>query len=170
MRSSYRAPFLWAAISGAFGRLPFDDLCQPAIEYARDGFLVSPVVAKQCEVQVPRLEQHPLFAEASLRNGRVPHVGELFRFPEQALTLQEIGRTSGESFYRGELAETIASFATGAGLTRADLAAHQPEWVVPASQSYRGYRVHEIPPNGQGLAALIALGHPGALRPLTAWR
>jgi len=148
----------WAAISSRFGRLPFEDLCQPAIDYARDGFLISPVVAKQWEVQVPRLEKQPGFAEAFLRNGRVPHAGELFRFPEQALTLQEIGRTRGESFYRGELAETLASCAAGAGLTRADLAGHHPEWVVPASQSYRGYRVHEIPPNGQGLAALIALG------------
>ena len=93
-----------------------------------------------------------------MRNGRAPHAGERFCFPEQASTLEEIAATKGESFYRGALAETISSFASGAGLTADDLGAHQPEWVEPASQPYRGFRVHEIPPNGQGLAALIALG------------
>jgi gamma-glutamyltranspeptidase/glutathione hydrolase len=147
----------WAAISTRFGRLPFEELCQPAIEYARNGFLVSPVVARQWQAQMPRLEQLPGFAAAFSRNGHPPAAGELFRFPEQALTLEEIGQTRGESFYRGQLAERIVSAATD-GLTMDDLAAHQPDWVAPASQSYRGYLVHEIPPNGQGIAALIALG------------
>ena len=148
----------WAAISTRFGRLPFDALCEPAVEYARDGFLVSPVVATQWQAQVPRLEDQPGFAAAFLRNGRAPQAGELFRFPEQAATLHEIGRTKGESFYRGALADRIAAFANGAGLTRQDLESHQADWVSPAAHLYRGYRVHEIPPNGQGLAALIALG------------
>jgi gamma-glutamyltranspeptidase/glutathione hydrolase len=100
----------------------------------------------------------PILADAFLRSGRAPEAGERFRFPEQASTLEEIAVTRGESFYRGALAETIASFANGAGLTADDLGAHRPEWVEPASQPYRGFRVHEIPPNGQGLAALIALG------------
>ena len=148
----------WAAVSKRFGRLPFAELLQPAIEYAANGFLVSPVVAMQWDEQVEQFRNQPGFAEAFLRDGRAPRAGELFRFPEQADTLREIGRTRGESFYRGALAERIVAFADGAGLTREDLASHTPDWVSPASQSYRGYLVHEIPPNGQGLAALIALG------------
>jgi gamma-glutamyltranspeptidase/glutathione hydrolase len=148
----------WVALSSRFGKLPFHELFQPAIEYAREGFLVSPVVAGQWQAQVPRLEHAPGFAEAFLRNGRAPHARELFRFPDQAKTLEEIAATKGESFYRGALADTIASFADGEGLTTDDLGTHQPDWVEPASQTYRGFRVHEIPPNGQGLAALIALG------------
>jgi gamma-glutamyltranspeptidase/glutathione hydrolase len=148
----------WAALSARFGRLPFQELFLPAIEYARGGFLVSPTVAGQWQGQVARLESQPGFAAAFLRNGRAPHPGERFCFPEQASTLEEIAATQGESFYRGALAEMISSFASGAGLTADDLGAHQPEWVEPASQPYRGFRVHEIPPNGQGLAALIALG------------
>jgi gamma-glutamyltranspeptidase/glutathione hydrolase len=148
----------WVALSACFGKLPFRELLEPAVEYAREGFLVSPVVAGQWQAQVPRFEHAPGFAEAFLRHGRAPHAGELFRFPEQAATLEEIADTKGESFYRGALAERIASFTDGEGLTTDDLGAHQPEWVEPASQTYRGFRVHEIPPNGQGLAALIALG------------
>jgi gamma-glutamyltranspeptidase/glutathione hydrolase len=148
----------WAALSARFGRLPFADLCEPAICYARDGFLVSPIVARQWHEQIDRLRDQPGFAEAFLRDGRAPEAGERFRFPAQASTLEEIARTSGESFYRGRLAHAIAAFANGDGLTAEDLAAHQPDWVEPASQSYRGFQLHEIPPNGQGLAALITLG------------
>jgi gamma-glutamyltranspeptidase/glutathione hydrolase len=148
----------WVALSARFGRLPFQELFQPAVEYARDGFLVSPVVCRQWQAQVARLQHEPGFAEAFLRNGRAPLPGERFRFPEQAATLEDIAQTKGESFYRGMLAQRIASFANGEGLTIDDLGAHEAEWVEPASQPYRGVRVHEIPPNGQGLAALIALG------------
>jgi gamma-glutamyltranspeptidase/glutathione hydrolase len=148
----------WAAISGRFGKLPFADLFGPAITYARDGFLVSPVIARQWEEQVARLGAEPGFAEAFLRGGRAPRAGERFRFPEQGDTLEEIARTGGESLYRGRLAERITAFANGAGLSFDDLASHRPDWVAPASHGYRGHLVHEIPPNGQGLAALIALG------------
>ena len=149
----------WAAISTRFGRLPFEELFRPAIEYARNGFLVSPVVARQWQAQVPRLEQQPGFAEAFLRSGRAPGVGELFRFPEQALTLAgDRTRPAENRSIEERWPSESPRLRTAPGLTRDDLAAHQPEWVVPASQSYRGYLVHEIPPNGQGLAALIALG------------
>lgn len=150
----------WAALSRKFGKLPFERLFEPAIEYARRGFLVSPVIARQWQAQVPRLASQPGFAEAFLRGGRAPQIGELFRFPEQARTLEEIAASGGESFYRGALAEKIAGFsaANGGVLTGEDLAAHQADWVEPAGQRYRGCRVHEIPPNGQGIAALIALG------------
>jgi gamma-glutamyltranspeptidase/glutathione hydrolase len=148
---------VWAALSARFGRLPFADLCEPAIRYAHDGFLVSPIVAQQWHEQIDRLRDQPGFADAFLKDGRAPDAGERFRLPAQAETLEEIARTSGEAFYRGRLAHAIAAFANGAGLTAEDLAAHEAEWVEPASQSYRGFRLHEIPPNGQGLAALIAL-------------
>jgi gamma-glutamyltranspeptidase/glutathione hydrolase len=150
----------WAGLSAKFGKLPFESLFEPAIDYARNGFPVSPVVAAQWESQIPRLKDQPGFAQAFTRNGRAPRAGELFRFPEQADTLAEIARTRGESFYRGTLAKRIADFSSASGgvLDVDDLAAHQPDWVEPLGQGYRGYRVHEIPPNGQGIAALIALG------------
>ena len=150
----------WAGLSAKFGKLPFESLFEPAVDYARNGFPVSPVVAMQWESQIPRLQDQPGFAQAFARNGRAPRAGELFRFPEQADTLAEIARTRGESFYRGTLAKRIADFssACGGALDAEDLAAHQPDWVEPIGQGYRGYRVLEIPPNGQGIAALIALG------------
>ena len=150
----------WASLSAKFGKLPFESLFEPAIDYARNGFPVSPVVALQWESQIPRLKDQPGFAAAFARTGRAPHAGELFRFPEQADTLAEIASSRGESFYRGSLAKRIADFssACGGALDADDLAAHQPDWVEPIGQDYRGYRVHEIPPNGQGIAALIGLG------------
>ena len=150
----------WAGLSAKLGKLPFETLIEPAIDYANNGFHVSPVVASQWESQIPRLRDQPGFAQAFVRNGRAPRAGELFRFPEQADTLTEIAHTRGESFYRGTLAQRIAEFssACGGALDLDDLAAHQPDWVEPIGQDYRGYRVHEIPPNGQGIAALIALG------------
>jgi len=150
----------WAGLSAKFGKLPFETLFEPAIDYARNGFHVSPVVASQWASQIPRLKDQPGFTQAFVRNGRAPCAGELFRFPEQADALAEIARTRGESFYRGSLARRIADFSSACGgvLDLDDLAAHQPDWVEPIGQGYRGYRVHEIPPNGQGIAALIALG------------
>ncbi len=150
----------WAALSQKFGKLPFTDLFEPAIGYARNGFAVSPVVASQWLAQVPRLKDQPGFAQAFLRDGRPPRAGETFRFPEQAQTLEELARSGGESFYRGALAEKIAAFsaACGGALVAEDLAAHHADWVEPVSQNYRGHTLHEIPPNGQGIATLIALG------------
>jgi gamma-glutamyltranspeptidase/glutathione hydrolase len=150
----------WAALSGKFGKLPFEALFEPAIEYARDGFTVTPVVSLQWESQIARLKEQPGFARAFMPGGRAPRAGELFRFAEQADTLSEIARTQGESFYRGTLASRIADFsaATGGVLRFDDLAAHQVDWVEPLDQSYRDCHVHEIPPNGQGITALIALG------------
>jgi gamma-glutamyltranspeptidase/glutathione hydrolase len=150
----------WAALSQRFGRLPFPDLFCAAIEYARNGFLVSPTVARQWADQIPKFAMQPGFAQAFMPEGRAPHPGEVFRFPAQATTLEDIARTGGESFYRGALAHKIAaaSQAQGGAMTAADLAAHAPEWVEPISQPYRGLRLHEIPPNGQGIAALMTLG------------
>jgi gamma-glutamyltranspeptidase/glutathione hydrolase len=149
----------WIALSTRFGSLPLEQLFEPAIEYARTGFPVSPVIARQWQAQLPRVSGQPGFAEAFLRNGRSPRAGEWFAFPDQAATLEEIGRTR-ESFYRGALAERIAASAatTDDVLTAADLAAHRADWIEPIAQHYRGYHLHEMPPNGQGIASLIALG------------
>jgi gamma-glutamyltranspeptidase/glutathione hydrolase len=150
----------WVGLSARFGKLPFAELFGPAIEYAADGFLVSPTVARQWLTQADKFKAEPGFADAFMPAGRVPRAGERFRLPAQARTLEEIAGSGGESFYRGGLAERIAaaSAAQGGAMTAADLGAHRPDWVAPISQDYRGLRLHEIPPNGQGIAALMALG------------
>src|SRR6266705_3395790 len=150
----------WAELSKRFGKLPFEKLFEPAIGYAADGFPVSPFVAERWDPQVPELRGQPGFAAAFLPGGRAPRAGEIFRFPDQAKTLEKIAATRGEAFYRGELAEKIEAHAraNGGAMTRADLAAHTNDWVGTISQDYRGLTVHEIPPNGQGIVCLMALG------------
>ena len=150
----------WTELHARFGRLPFARVFEPAIGYGRDGFLVSPTVAAQWAGQVPELRSQPGFAEAFLPGGRAPAPGERFRLPEHAATLEMIAATGGEAFYRGELAATMDAHSTanGGAMRAADLAAHGVDWVDPISIDYRGYTLHEIPPNGQGIIALIALG------------
>ena len=149
----------WASLSERFGALPFEDLFVDAIRHARDGFPVSPVIAGQWAESVRDLHTYPGF-EAFMPRGRAPAVGEVWRFAQQADTLEEIARTRGESFYTGRLAREISAFAAshGAALGLADLASHRSEWVEPIRVGFRGHEVHEIPPNGQGIAALMALG------------
>ena len=150
----------WATLSDRFGRLPFTELFQSAIGYAREGFIVSPTIAGQWETACEKFRDFPEFTRAFLVGGKAPQAGALFRCTDLADTLEQIAVTRGESFYRGELAERIARHAaeSGGDMTREDLAAHCTDWVQPIAQNYGGVRVHEIPPNGQGLAALIALG------------
>jgi gamma-glutamyltranspeptidase/glutathione hydrolase len=150
----------WVELHGKFGRLPFERLFEQAIRYGREGFLVSPTIARQWAQQAAELKIQPGFAEAFLPGGRAPAAGELFRFPDHARTLQSISESNGESFYRGALAAAIEADARkqGAAMRASDLAAHAPDWVAPLSIDYRGYTVHELPPNGQGIVALVALG------------
>jgi gamma-glutamyltranspeptidase / glutathione hydrolase len=150
----------WVAMSERFGKLPFEALFEPAIEYARDGFVVTPFIASRWAQQIDELKVQPGFAEAFMPGGRAPRAGETFRIPQAAQSLELIAKTRGEAFYRGELADKIAahSAANGGIMTRADLAAHTNDWVGTISQHYRGLTVHEIPPNGQGIVCLIALG------------
>ncbi|ORW36566.1 gamma-glutamyltransferase [Mycobacterium paraense] len=150
----------WAELHAKFGRLPFERLFEPAISYGRNGFLVSPTVAEQWAAQVPLFKDQPGFAEAFLPGGRAPKPGELFRFPDQAATLERIAATNGEAFYRGDVAATLEAHALahGGAMRAGDLAAHRADWVGTIDAAYRGYTVHEIPPNGQGIVALIALG------------
>ena len=150
----------WVALSQRYGKLPFADLFVPAIAYARDGYAVSPVVADKWAKAVPILGGVPGFAEHFLPHGRAPEPGELFTSAALAATLEKIATTKGEAFYRGELTEKMVAHARahGGAHTLEDFAVHANDWVRPLALDYRGYTVHEIPPNGQGVAALIALG------------
>jgi gamma-glutamyltranspeptidase/glutathione hydrolase len=152
----------WVALSERFGSLPFADLLEPAIEIAERGYAVPWVVRQKWAMAaaLPELADQPGFAEAFLPRGRAPEMGELFRFPAAAHTLRLIAQTFGEAFYRGEVAHAIEHHAKahGGAMTAADLAAYRPEWVETISKPYAGHELHEIPPNGQGIAALIALG------------
>ncbi len=150
----------WADLSEKFGKLPFADLFEPAIKYAEDGFMVTPTISRQWANQVPTLKSQPGFAEAFMPHGRAPQAGEKFTFPDQAETLRQIAKTRGEAFYKGELAEKIVAYSKlhGAALMLDDLASHSNDWVEPIDIDYRGYTLHEIPPSGQGIAALVALG------------
>jgi gamma-glutamyltranspeptidase/glutathione hydrolase len=150
----------WVVMSQRFGKLPFEDLMQPAIEIAERGYLLPVVVQQKWAAATPELQRLPGFAQSFLPWGRAPKVGELFKFPAAARGLRAIAKTKGAAFYGGEIAAAIEKFsaANGGSLTAKDFANYQPEWVTPLSQNYRGYTLHEIPPNGQGIAALIALG------------
>jgi gamma-glutamyltranspeptidase/glutathione hydrolase len=150
----------WVAMSEKFGKLPFEDLFEAAIRYATEGYLVTPIVQQKWKAMEPILKNEPGFAEHFLPKGRTPHVGENFILRGAAETLKKIAATKGEAFYKGEIAEQIAahSKANGGVMTAADLANHTSDWVTPIQLDYRGYTVHEIPPNGQGIAALMALG------------
>jgi gamma-glutamyltranspeptidase/glutathione hydrolase len=150
----------WAELSERYGQLPFEKLFEPAIEYAYNGYLVSPFVAQRWALQVPELKSQPGFAQAFLPGGRAPREGERFALRDAAATLELIAETRGRAFYDGELADRIEahSAACEGAMTRADLAAHANDWVGTIAQDYRGYTVHEIPPNGQGIVCLMALG------------
>jgi gamma-glutamyltranspeptidase / glutathione hydrolase len=152
----------WMSLHARYGKLPFADLLAPAIETAERGYAVPVIVQHKWAnaAALPELTEQPGFAAAFLPHGRAPQVGERFAFPDAARSLRLIAQSKGEAFYRGELADAIAAHAKAHGgvMTAADLAAYQPEWVQPIAKNYRGHTLHEIPPNGQGIAALIALG------------
>jgi gamma-glutamyltranspeptidase / glutathione hydrolase len=150
----------WAALHAKLGRMPFADVLAPAIEYAERGFAVSPNVCEKWALAAPILKDQPGFAEHFLPRGRAPQVGEHFVLPGAARSLKAIAATKGAAFYQGEIAEAMVKFSQqhGGSMTMADLAAYQPEWVTPISMEFAGHTLHEIPPNGQGIAALITLG------------
>jgi gamma-glutamyltranspeptidase / glutathione hydrolase len=162
----------WVALSQRFGRLPFGDLIQPAIELAERGYGVGVVTADKWARAEPLLRDQPGFAAAFLPRGRAPTPGERFVFTEAGATLRRIAETRGEAFYRGEVAERLVAHCRehGGAMTLADLAGYAPDWVEPIAMDFAGHRVHQIPPNGQGIAALMALGmlrhHDLASRPV----
>lgn len=151
---------VWIVLSEKFGRLPFEELFKPAIRYATDGFPVTPKTARAWKSAAMVLDDFSEFKKKFLPHGRAPKIGEIFSCHDQAKTLELIASTKGESFYTGELAEKIAvcSQDEGGAMSLDDLASHKPEWVTPLAQKYRDIALHELPPNGQGLAALIAIG------------
>jgi gamma-glutamyltranspeptidase/glutathione hydrolase len=150
----------WVELHGRFGKLPFEKLFERAIQYGREGFLVSPTIAGQWDKQVPELKNQPGFAEAFMPNGRAPRPGERFTWKSHAEVLEQIARTRGEAFYRGAIAEKIEAHARkhGGAMRASDFAAHKSDRVPPLRIDYRGYTLHELPPNGQGIVALMALG------------
>jgi gamma-glutamyltranspeptidase/glutathione hydrolase len=150
----------WVALSDRFGQLDFASLFEPAIRYAERGFPVSPVIAALWRLGARELSGQPGFAETFLRDGKPPVAGERFVNLPLAATLREIAETRGESFYRGALADRIAAAAAehGAVLSAADMAENAPFWCGTLAQDFDGVTLHEIPPNGQGIAALMALG------------
>jgi gamma-glutamyltranspeptidase/glutathione hydrolase len=167
------APAAWAELSRRFGSLSLKQVLHPAVEYARDGFPVSPTISavwgEAADVTFAARADKPEFAEwfrVFTDKGRAPAPGEVWRLPDHAETLTEIARTEAESFYRGALADEIDRYMRGAGgyLRKSDLSSFSPEWVEPLGINYRGYDVWELPPNGQGMIALMALGILGEMR------
>jgi len=150
----------WVALSERFGKLPFADLLEPAIEIAERGYAMPVVVQQKWAAAVPLLAEQPGFAQAFMPWGRAPNVGELFRFADAARSLKLIALSKGAAYYGGEIAEAAARHARshGGAITAEDFAAYKPEWVTPLAKHYRGHTLHEIPPNGQGISALMALG------------
>ena len=159
------APSAWAELSAKYGKLPFEEVLAPAIAYAEEGYPVSPIISRLWDNAYNDFRK--TFKEDYMQHwfstfapkGRAPKPGEVVTLPDHAKTLKELAATKGESFYRGAIADKIDAFAreTGGYLRKEDLAAYRAEWVTPISTDYRGYTVSEIPPNGHGIVALMAL-------------
>ena len=149
----------WFALHGRFGKLPMADVLAPTIAYAREGHPVHQTIAYYWNLSVPRLSKWPGFSEQFTIDGRAPRVGEMWKNPALANTLELIAKGGRDAFYKGDIARTIDAYfrANGGFLSYEDLASHTGEWVEPVSADYRGYEVWELPPNGQGIAALQML-------------
>lgn len=150
----------WVSLSERFGKLPFAVLFEPAIRYAEEGFLVTPVVARVWRGLKARYLKFPETLACFYVDGTSPAPGTRARLPLLAQSLRKIAATQGEALYRGELAEYICAYAqaNGGHIAPHDLAAQRAEWVTPLRMNYRGARLFEMPPNSQGIAALIAIG------------
>ena len=155
----------WTEITGRFGRKSLRDNLAPAIAYAREGYPCAPNLAeswRDASIHYRKVMLEPCFDawfKTFTPEGHSPEAGDLIRLPDHADTLEAIAESDGSAFYTGEIARRIdaESRKYGGYLRYEDLAAYRPEWVTPVSVNYRGYQVCEIPPNGQGIAALIAL-------------
>lgn len=158
-------PAAWVELSKRFGKLPLTEVLKPAIQYAEEGYPISPTLghfwqkAFDTFKQACKGEVFQHWFETFAPEGRAPAIGEIWKSKYHAKTLQAIADTNGEAFYKGEIADRIDAFSKqyGGYLRKEDLAAYTPEWVDPISVHYKGYDVWEIPPNGQGLIALMAL-------------
>ena len=149
----------WFELHGKFGSLPMTTILTPSIEYARNGFPVSELIAYYLQMNADRIGQYDGFAETFMPGGKVPQKGDVFKNPGLAATYEKIATGGRDAFYKGDIARTIAAYMKEQGgyLTLDDLASHTSEWVEPVSANYRGYDVWELPPNGQGIAALQIL-------------
>jgi len=150
----------WFELHGRYGSLPMQKILAPAIAYAREGFPVTEYIAKYLKVYEGRLGHYPGFAETyMIVDGHVPKKGEVFKNPRLADTLEAIAEGGRDAFYKGDIARRIDAYMTEQGglLRYEDLAAHESEWITPVSTNYRGWDVYELPPNGQGIAALQIL-------------
>lgn len=149
----------WFELHGKFGNLPMSEVLKPTIDYARNGFPMAELIAYYLEGSAPRYEKYPGFKEVFMPSGKTPAKGEIFKNPYLANTLETISKDGRDAFYKGDIAKTIAKYMKEQGgfLSYKDLAEHRSEWVEPVSTDYRGYDVWELPPNGQGIAALQIL-------------
>jgi gamma-glutamyltranspeptidase / glutathione hydrolase len=149
----------WDALRARFARLPMSDLLAPAIFYADNGFPVTEVIGEAWAAQVQKLSAEPNAAKTYLPNGRAPKAGEVFKNPQLAASLRLIAAKGPAGFYEGKTAEAILAISRekGGTMTAADLKDFKPEWVDPISTTYRGWTVYELPPNTQGIAALMML-------------
>jgi gamma-glutamyltranspeptidase/glutathione hydrolase len=149
----------WFELHGKFGSMDMEQILKPAISYAKKGFPVSEVIAYYWAGNARSLSRYPNVAEVFMPGGKAPAKGEIFKNPFLASTLELIAEGGRDAFYKGEIARIIAAFMKEQGgfLTYDDLAGHTSEWVKPVSANYRGYDVWELPPNGQGIAALQIL-------------
>jgi gamma-glutamyltranspeptidase/glutathione hydrolase len=149
----------WFELHKEYGKLPMSEILQPAIEYSENGFPVTELVAYYMNLSVPFLSKYAGFAEVFAPKGKAPVKGEIFKNPALANTFKKIVEGGRDAFYKGEIARTIANYMKQQGgfISYEDMASHTSEWVNPVSTNYRGYDVWEIPPNGQGIAALQIL-------------
>ncbi|KFZ39215.1 gamma-glutamyltransferase [Shewanella mangrovi] len=149
----------WYELHKKFGKLSMSKNLAPTIAYARNGFPVSELIAYYMQRSAKRLGKFPGFKETYMPNGAMPKTGEIFKNPALANTLEKIAKGGRDVFYKGDIAKSIAAYikAQGGYLSYEDLASHHSEWVKPVSANYRGYDVWELPPNGQGIAALQIL-------------
>ncbi len=159
------APGAWAELSRRFGKLPLTEVLKPAIDYAENGFPLSPILAKYWNSAYSKFQEllkgdeFKGWFDTFAPDGKAPAVGEMWKSSGHAETLRSIAETNAESFYRGDLAQKIDKFSKqhGGFISADDLESYKPEWVTPIKVNYRGYDVWEIPPNGQGIVALMAL-------------
>ena len=149
----------WVTLLDKYGTMKLADLLAPAIEYAESGIPVMEKAAEDWDAEVEKVKKNPAASANYLIDGRAPHTGEIFREPNLARTFRALARGGRDAFYKGEIARSIADYCqkNGGFISMEDLAAQKSEWVEPISTNYRGYTVYEIPPNGQGLTALLLL-------------
>jgi gamma-glutamyltranspeptidase / glutathione hydrolase len=149
----------WTALLDKYGTMKLAEVLAPAIDYAENGFPVMEKTAEDWSAAVDTLKATPAAAQNYLVNGQAPEAGRVFRQPNLARTFRTLATGGRDAFYKGPIAEAIANYmrANGGFITLEDLAATKSDWVEPISTNYRGYQVYEIPPNGQGITALITL-------------